>query len=78
MSWMGHCDISACLLKCRLLSAAILEAFLEMGENWYQCLFRSPEMSFDRQLVNFVVIEEFLALSGVVMLDLLDLMTLGR
>ena len=52
-----------------------MEAFLEMGENWYQCLFRSPEMSFDRQLVNFVVIEEFLALSGVVMLDLLDLMT---
>jgi len=35
-------------------------------------------MSFDRHLVNFVVIEEFLALSGVVMLDLLDLMTLGR
>ena len=32
-------------------------------------------MSFDRHLVNFVVIEEFLALSGVVMLDLLDLMT---
>ena len=34
-------------------------------------------MSFDRHLVNFVVIEEFLALSRVVMLDLLDLMTFG-